>query len=180
MLKRIKKTNGGFTIVEVMIVLAIAAMILLIVLLAVPALQRNSRNTQRKNDASQIAAGVATFISNNGGNLPSGLAVNGNNVLLCATGGAAQATGACGTGNSETVRLGYYTPGQIWRDANTTGITVGTTASATVVTTNSVIIDQQRTCNAAGTDIGGYNQRSAAILFANEGGGNGSLQCIEQ
>jgi prepilin-type N-terminal cleavage/methylation domain-containing protein len=44
----LKHRRGGFTIIEVMIVLAIAGLILLIVFLAVPALQRNSRNYQRK------------------------------------------------------------------------------------------------------------------------------------
>ena len=62
------KREQGFTIIEVMIVLAIAAVILLIVLLAVPALQRNSRNTQRNNDAAQIAAAINTCIANHNGN----------------------------------------------------------------------------------------------------------------
>jgi prepilin-type N-terminal cleavage/methylation domain-containing protein len=39
-----QKREAGFTIIEVLIVLAIAALILLIVFLAVPALQRNARN----------------------------------------------------------------------------------------------------------------------------------------
>jgi prepilin-type N-terminal cleavage/methylation domain-containing protein len=50
MLHNLKKRNEGFTIIEVMIVLAIAGLIMLVVFLAVPALQRNSRNTQRNND----------------------------------------------------------------------------------------------------------------------------------
>jgi len=62
-----QKRAEGFTIIEVMIVLAIAAVILLIVLLAVPALQRNSRNTQRNNDAAQIAAAVNTCLTNQNG-----------------------------------------------------------------------------------------------------------------
>src|SRR3982751_3532461 len=62
-----QKRQQGFTIIEVMIVLAIAAVILLIVLLAVPALQRNSRNTQRNNDAATLAAAVNTCLSNNNG-----------------------------------------------------------------------------------------------------------------
>ncbi len=66
-----KKTNDrGFTIIEVMIVLAIAGLIILIVLLAVPALQRNGRNTAIKNDASAIVAGIATFASDNDGKVP--------------------------------------------------------------------------------------------------------------
>jgi prepilin-type N-terminal cleavage/methylation domain-containing protein len=62
-----QKREQGFTIIEVMIVLAIAAVILLIVLLAVPALQRNSRNTQRNNDAAQMAAAINTCLTNQNG-----------------------------------------------------------------------------------------------------------------
>lgn len=62
--------NKGFTIVETMIVLAIAGLILLIVLLAVPALQRSSTNTNMKTDASAISAAISDFESNNGGMIP--------------------------------------------------------------------------------------------------------------
>ncbi|HVS79130.1 MAG TPA: type II secretion system protein [Candidatus Saccharimonadales bacterium] len=58
------KRQQGFTIIEVMIVLAIAAVILLIVLLAVPALERSSRNTQRNNDAAQLASAINTCLAN--------------------------------------------------------------------------------------------------------------------
>jgi type IV pilus assembly protein PilA len=72
MLSKLRKTNRdqGFTIIEVLIVLAIAGLILLIVFLAVPALQRNSRNTQRKDDVSRIGSAVQEFINNNNGTLP--------------------------------------------------------------------------------------------------------------
>lgn len=40
----------GFTIIEVVLVLAIAGLIFLMVFIALPALQRNQRDTQRKND----------------------------------------------------------------------------------------------------------------------------------
>ena len=56
-----KRKESGFTIVEVMIVLAIAGLIILIVFLAVPALQRNSRNTQRSQDVSAVLGGVSEF-----------------------------------------------------------------------------------------------------------------------
>lgn len=67
MLNKLKKSNEGFTIIEVMIVLAIAGLIMLIVFLAVPALQRNSRNTQRANDGSRIVAAVNECLNNNNG-----------------------------------------------------------------------------------------------------------------
>jgi len=61
----------GFTIIEVLIVLAIAGLILLIVFLAVPALQRNSRNTQYRQEASRMLGGAQEFLTNNSGTLPS-------------------------------------------------------------------------------------------------------------
>ena len=53
-----------------MIVLAIAGLILAIVFIAVPALQRNSRNTQRRADLGNLRAQVETWVSNNGGKVP--------------------------------------------------------------------------------------------------------------
>lgn len=69
--KRTNSDNKGFTIIEVLIVLAIAGLILLIVFLAVPALQRNSRNTQRKNQVSGILGALQEVANNNGGTLNS-------------------------------------------------------------------------------------------------------------
>ena len=71
-LKRIQaeKPNEGFTIIEVMIVLAIAGLIILIVLLAVPALQRNSRNAAMKSDVAAILAGASEYATNNDGKTP--------------------------------------------------------------------------------------------------------------
>lgn len=67
MLGKLKKDNKGFTIIEVLIVLAIAGLIILIVFLAVPALQRNSRNTQRTTDVSRLASAVNECLNNNNG-----------------------------------------------------------------------------------------------------------------
>lgn len=65
--KLLRKREEGFTIIEVLIVLAIAGLIMLIVFLAVPALQRNARNTQRSNDVSRMAAAVNECLNNNNG-----------------------------------------------------------------------------------------------------------------
>lgn len=80
-----QKRQAGFTIIEVMIVLAIAAVILLIVLLAVPALQRNSRNTQRTNDAAQVAAAINTCLANQNGAIASCKAIGTGNVDIDVT-----------------------------------------------------------------------------------------------
>lgn len=67
MFKNLRKRTEGFTIIEVLIVLAIAGLIMLIVFLAVPALQRNQRNNARVSDASRIAASVSECLANRNG-----------------------------------------------------------------------------------------------------------------
>jgi type II secretory pathway pseudopilin PulG len=62
-----KLNNKGFTIVETLIVLAIAATIIIVVLLAVPALQRQSRNTATKVGAGAIASGWTAEVGNANG-----------------------------------------------------------------------------------------------------------------
>jgi prepilin-type N-terminal cleavage/methylation domain-containing protein len=62
-----KRNQSGFTIIEVLIVLAIAGVIILGVLLAVPTLQRNNRNTARNNEASRVAALVNSCLANRNG-----------------------------------------------------------------------------------------------------------------
>lgn len=76
MLKKLKNRNEGFTIIEVLIVLAIAGLILLVVFLAVPALQRNSRNTQRRSDVSRVLGSAQEVLNNNNGALASLTAAN--------------------------------------------------------------------------------------------------------
>ncbi|HEX4774341.1 MAG TPA: type II secretion system protein [Candidatus Saccharimonadales bacterium] len=68
----LRPTNsGGFTIVETLIVLAIAGLILLIVFQAIPTLQRNSRNNQRKQDATILLQAVSRYELNDSGSMPS-------------------------------------------------------------------------------------------------------------
>lgn len=62
-----QKQQQGFTIIEVVLVLAIAALIFLMVFIALPALQRNQRDTARKNDASAVAAALNNYRSQNRG-----------------------------------------------------------------------------------------------------------------
>src|SRR5574337_1045728 len=78
----VKKLTKGFTIIEVLIVLAIAGLILAIVFLAVPALQRNARNQAIKSDAAGVIAGVNDSIANNNGTLPTGISVSGSTVTI--------------------------------------------------------------------------------------------------
>ena len=66
-----KANNKGFTIIEVVLVLAIAGLIFLVVFLALPALQRGQRDSQRKSDLGRFMSQVTSYQSNNQGALPS-------------------------------------------------------------------------------------------------------------
>jgi prepilin-type N-terminal cleavage/methylation domain-containing protein len=77
MLQNIKNRKEGFTIIEVLIVLAIAGLILLVVFLAVPALQRNSRNTSMKNDVQNVLGGITEYQNANSGAMPTGVSGTG-------------------------------------------------------------------------------------------------------
>jgi prepilin-type N-terminal cleavage/methylation domain-containing protein len=72
MLNKLKNRNSqeGFTIIEVLIVLAIAGLIMLVVFLAVPALQRSQRNNGRASEASRFSSAITSFVSNNQGAVP--------------------------------------------------------------------------------------------------------------
>ena len=62
--------HKGFTIIEVVLVLAIAGLIFLMVFIALPALQRSQRNTQYKNNVVMGASMVRSYQANNRGMLP--------------------------------------------------------------------------------------------------------------
>lgn len=105
MLKNLQKRKAetGFTIIEVMIVLAIAGLIILVVLLAVPALQRNGRNTAVKNDASAVTAGIAEFSSNNDGAIPQKANSTYNNAGTLTLKGVATSTASTAKVQASTV-----------------------------------------------------------------------------
>ncbi len=62
----------GFTIIEVSLVLAIAGLIFLMIFIALPALQRQQRDTARKEDITALISAVKKYQTNNRGSLPSG------------------------------------------------------------------------------------------------------------
>ena len=66
-----KRANKqGFTIIEVVLVLAIAGLIFLMVFVALPALQRSQRDTQRRQDYADLLSSITSYMTNNNGSLP--------------------------------------------------------------------------------------------------------------
>jgi prepilin-type N-terminal cleavage/methylation domain-containing protein len=65
-----QQKQSGFTIIEVVLVLAIAGLIFLMVFIALPALQRNQRDGQRKNDLGRVKTALTNYMTSNRGNIP--------------------------------------------------------------------------------------------------------------
>lgn len=156
MLSKIRQSKAkGFTIIEVLIVLAIAGLILLVVFLAVPALQRNARNTQRSNDVATTLGAVNEFVNNNNGTLPTAAAV--------AVDGTLTISGAAGT-NNVTSKLGYYkTVGNVSLSA-AAPVAAGTNGT----TTDTLTLYTAADCNALGTQAIPGQTRSIAATYTLE------------
>jgi len=168
MLKQYKtRDQKGFTIIEVLIVLAIAGLILLIVFLAVPALQRNGRNTTKRSDASKALGAVGEFVANNNGKVP-------------ATADIATLQTSANLSNGTTVSANIYTS----KATVTSGTVVGTSE---VMIATGVTCDQSATmvtaATLANTDFGGIikdaTTRSYVSLYQVEAaGGKWTTQCV--
>ena len=64
MAKQNINSKQGFTIIEVVLVLAIAGLIFLMVFVALPALQRSQRDTARRNDMSRVDTSLVQYQTN--------------------------------------------------------------------------------------------------------------------
>lgn len=79
------KAKKGFTIIEVVLVLAIAGLIFLMVFVAFPALQRSQDDTRRQNDISRLSTQITNFKTNNSNGIP-GMAAKNDNAKGSVTG----------------------------------------------------------------------------------------------
>lgn len=150
MIQNLKKRTEGFTIIEVMIVLVIAAVILLIVFLAVPALQRNSRNTQRRNDVARVGTAVNNFVSSANG---------------------AVFTAGTGSANLTTVIADVGTLGQYTLTATGTGanfsVAAGAQSGVTTLANMRVVTGAVCDTTTVGATVAG-GPRQMAIQYASE------------
>jgi prepilin-type N-terminal cleavage/methylation domain-containing protein len=156
-----QKTNQkGFTIIEVLIVLAIAGLILLIVFLAVPALNRNSRNTQRTSDISAIGGALTEYVNNNNGVLPTDDAAFEANV-------------------KPNYKLGYYDAANNATVVYTRNAGAVAPAGPTAAQLDIVHIQTNSKCNNNASTATGASSRSVIALYRVETGGGSMLQCKE-
>jgi prepilin-type N-terminal cleavage/methylation domain-containing protein len=149
----------GFTIIEVMMVLAIAGMIMLIIFLAIPALQRSSRNNQRKQDVSAVLGAVTQYMLNNSGTFPGDEA----SVVLA------------------KAKINYY-------DNNGSDIKIIAIPSRGTAGSNNTSIDQLSIYNRSKCDPDNPGQATSngagysdiVALYHIETGGDSAPKCLEQ
>ena len=169
------KTNSqkGFTIIEVVITIAIGAAVMALVLNAVAGARRSQRNNARSADISQLAGGINQYIANNNA-LPDEF-----------------------TDIDQLVKLGHYTDAEInaqaswftlipatlgefeWKPAYTTAPVNGTgplmTAMGATNTADNVVIAQKAKCD--GAQLAAAGIREMAIAYYLEG--QDTMNCIE-
>ena len=80
------KSKKGFTIIEVVLVLAIAGLIFLMVFIALPNMQRSQRDTARRNDYAAFASNITNYLTNNNGSLPANCAASITDNAITGTG----------------------------------------------------------------------------------------------
>lgn len=161
MFKKLKEQSRGFTIIEVLIVLAIAGLIMVIVFLAVPSLQRSSRNNQIRNDASVTLGYINEWASNNNGALP---------VAVCTPGDSGDfylsRDATCNTSDT----LGGKIRGGIPATSGTANPPSGTIQA--------IVVGLNRKCASSAISSSTSN-RAFAVGFNVETAGGDTPQCIE-
>ncbi len=149
-----QQSDKGFTIIEVVLVLAIAAMILAMVFFALPSLQKSRRDTQRKSDLGRMLAQLESYAGNNSGNYP-----------------AASAAGMTNAGGFVPT---YMTAGgETWQDPSGSAYTFDfTTAVGTAPTgTGTIMYRTSATCSStAGLLSSSTSARDVAAVMVLEKG----------
>lgn len=136
------KLNKGFTIIEVVLVLAIAGLIFLMVFIALPALNAGQRDTSRRSDVSIVQTAVSNFQSANKNAFPTTTQLKANikgksdNSEIVTVGAGVGTAGVTVTAAKGTIHVYQY--GLCGAQAGTGGtqftLTRGTKSQYAVVT----------------------------------------------
>lgn len=160
----VQRKEKGFTIIEVVLVLAIAGLIFLMVFIALPALQRNQRDTQRKQDMSRLITALTSYTSSNRASLPTNWVSFETNYLTVNSDTFIDPSGA----SSSQSGVSTY--------VLTAGPTVGTQNTASFASSQNVIYyTVNATCGTAADTTAKAGTRNVAFQMALEGGG---IDCV--
>lgn len=160
--------SGGFTIIEVVLVLAIAGLIFVMVFLALPALQRGQRDTAAKQQVGNILSALTTYASNNRGSMLSNDGTSATSLASYLDGTAGSGVGGVATWPVSVSTFSIPTP---------TILTSGAAGTfSTALATNpfgNIAIYINATCNPATSNKAyKYQSRSYAVFTNLENGAN--------
>ena len=159
------KSKKGFTIIEVVLVLAIAGLIFLMVFIALPAMQRSQRDTQRRDQLSGMMTQITQYQANNRNKLPEDQ--NAWNSFITNYMKAGGDTFEDPNGNEYTVKLvacgATSASGSCDNSAQRNGTDFATQNYEILVVTGA-------TCNGEET-IANSGTRKVSIVYKLEGGG---------
>lgn len=162
----IQQKEKGFTIIEVVLVLAIAGLIFMMVFIALPSLQRSQRDTQRKQDLSRVMTAITSYSSNNRGNVPAAVVATLNTFkssYLTVNGDAFIDPSGAGSNNNTATSYDFVV-------ANAAA---AKTAGFSTATQNIIYYAVGAVCNTAGNELAltTAGNRKVAIRMYLEGGG---------
>jgi type IV pilus assembly protein PilA len=152
--------NKGFTIIEVVLVLAIAGLIFLMVFIALPALQAGQRDTARKSDVSNVASAVTSYASANRGKFPT--AGTGLDAQLGAVAGSPKSYSSLSNNISSVVVNTTTDGGEVTVTDGVITVYTGTKCSPTAANTSTKT-----------TLVGGTNREFATVTKLEGGAGTG-------
>lgn len=158
----------GFTIIEVVLVLAIAALIFLMVFIALPALQRNQRDQARKEVVGKVSSAVTTYQSNKRGTQPAnGSAIAGYVDGTSADGVKSDNGSVTGSGSDTLIDNNYL-------------VIIGAFDASAIgaADTNVVQVFTGAKCNDSGDAAIGGSKRNAAIIVKMENGSSYFCQAV--
>ena len=164
-----KLTNKGFTIIEVVLVIAIAGLIFLMVFIALPALQSGQRDQARKTDVGTVATAVSNFTSNNRGKFPTTTELTGV---------------AAGTPTSEKF-AGYVSSvsNNMTRIISRPVTGTATPPATAVVSNGEIVVTQKTTCGTSGAGatatqnlVPGTVRQFTVVTYLEAGGGTSFCQ----
>ena len=151
-----KQTGKGFTIIEVVLVLAIAGLIFLMVFVALPALQSGQRDTARKQDVGDVASAVTSYANNNRGAFP--------------------------TTTQLQTQLGYNASAKTFDNLSTNTTDVTVSSGATSVDDANILVIKGVKCNTVSADgkftTGTGTTRQFVVITRLEGGSN-TAYCLD-
>jgi len=159
-----KNKASGFTIIEVMIVLAIAGLIMVIVFIAVPQLQRQQRYNARTRAINRISTEVNNYASNNVGAIP--------------TDDANTTTGFVGTAGGFYTRYIANNASQ-FNDPSSGNIMIFALWTADPTSTSplgTVYYHTGRICSGEASTTTGANNRNFVVMSRLEGG---AIYCLD-